>query len=122
MSFEEILRKRPDLREHIANPPPIRRVVKPQPVVAPIPVSDRLARAAKANPESVKVKVHATDADGIVVADPYQRGVVVEETPEMRAVKEGRRLREQQWKDGMAARPDGGIVQTIYDPFERDRR
>lgn len=46
---------------------------KPQVSVSGARVSEKLAEAAKANPESVRVRVSARGADGVVVVDPPRR-------------------------------------------------
>jgi hypothetical protein len=123
MSLEEILRKRPDLREHFANMPPgIRRAMKPKPFVAPVPISEKLAAAAKANPESVSVRINARGEDGVVVVDPPQRGEIVEEYVEETAERKARYAaakaeRERMNEEAKQYRPGAGVIH-VYDPIK----
>ncbi len=102
--FEEQLRRDPILREWYAKLPegPLRKP-KAQPV-AIVPVSEKLAEAAKANPEGVKVRVSASGANGVVVVDPPQRARVVE--AEIRRAKEeraaGQAVRRRQEEEALA--------------------
>lgn len=102
-SFEEKLKSDPVLREWYARMPPLRPKPKAQPV-AIVPVSEKLAEAAKANPEGVKVRVSASGANGVVVVDPPQRARVVE--AEIRRAKEeraaGQAVRRRQEEDALA--------------------
>lgn len=54
--------------------PPVRRRVPKASVAAAVPVSPRLAAAARANPESVVVRVTARADDGTTVVDRPRRG------------------------------------------------
>jgi hypothetical protein len=87
-SFQERLKRDPVLREWYAKMPsgPLRKP-KAQPV-AIVPVSERLAEAAKANPESVNVRVSARASEGVVVVDPPRRAQIVE--AEIRRAREER--------------------------------
>src|SRR5271169_2869523 len=56
---------------------PLSRVKpKPKPALMPVEVSARVAEAARANPESVRVRVSAQDAQGVVVVDPPRPATV----------------------------------------------
>jgi hypothetical protein len=73
MTREELLKQHPWAREALANRPPAR--LKPKPAVMAV-VSEKLAQAAKANPEGVRVSVRA--ADDTVVVDRPRRTEVIE--------------------------------------------
>jgi hypothetical protein len=105
---------------------------KPKPAVMPTVVSEKLAAAAKANPDSVSVRVSARDERGVVVVDPPRPGVVM---PQPKAVvhevdaagrpsvvsrfNEGTREWDcVEYVDGYAPKP--GAVSN-YDPMSRLR-
>ena len=116
LTIEDVLWDRPDLLASM--PPSIRRLCKPKPkpVVAPIPVSEKLAQAAKANPESVKVRVSA-EVEGVVVVDPPRRGVIADEVREVAERRAGARAeRERIEKEAWLYRPGAGVIH-VYNPI-----
>jgi len=114
--LEERLKIDPVLREMWPKMPPFKPKAKP--VAEPVEVSSRLARAAKANPESVSVRVSARGADDVVVLDPPQPGRIIS------AYIEGNRKRYfdegtgRTWTEDLP-RSGGGVVESIYDPIKR---
>lgn len=118
-SFEEKIRTDPWYREWYAQMPPLRPKPKAQPV-AIVPVSERVAEAAKANPEGVNVRVSARGADNSVVIDPPQRVDIVQ--AEIRRAKEeraaGQAVRRRQEEEALAEereRSAGARIEAIVE-------
>jgi hypothetical protein len=97
--------------------------LKPKPVVTAVPVSEKLAEAAKANPNSVKVRVTARSADGVVVVDPPRSARIVDEAEQQIRLaaqqrSEARVERERVDAEAWRYRPSAGVVH-MYNPLDR---
>ena len=71
MTREEILKLRPEFAELIARRPPL-PPKKPAPS-AVVPLGDKVAEVAKANPTGLEVRVTARSGDGTTYVDPPKR-------------------------------------------------
>ena len=71
MTREEILKLRPEFAELIARRPPL-PPKKPAPS-AVVPLGEKLAEVAKANPTGLEVRVTARSGDGTTYVDPPKR-------------------------------------------------
>jgi hypothetical protein len=101
-----------------APPPKVKPVVS-----AGVPVSEKLAQAAKANPESVKVRVTARGSDGVVVVDPPRSARIVDEAEQQIRLatqqrSEARVERERVNAEAWRYRPAGEVAH-IYNPLDR---
>jgi hypothetical protein len=71
MTREEILKLRPEFAELIAHRPPL-KPKKPAPS-AVVPLGEKVAEVAKANPAGLEVRVTARSGDGTTYIDPPKR-------------------------------------------------
>jgi hypothetical protein len=117
--FEEQLKRDPILRERYAKMPPglPKWKSKPKPVLEPVEeISDQLVAAAKANPESVRVRVSARASDNTVVVDPPRRGHIVTEAEQ---IQRHREILHNEMEARWASRNNPPLVQRDYDPIKR---
>jgi hypothetical protein len=123
ITIEDLCKKHPEYAHLYRNMPPITRKPKAKPVVASVPVSEKLAEAAKANPESVKVRVTAKGSDGVVVVDPPRSAAIVDEAEQRVRVaaqqrSEARVERERIDQEAKRYRPPGKVMH-VYNPLDR---
>lgn len=123
--FEQLLKEDAFFREMYAKMPPWpkeRTKAKPKPALVSV-VSEKLAAAARANPDSVRISARADD-DTIVVDRPRRSDIV--EVVEVDAQGRPKLARaydaasntygDVEFKEGYRA---GGSAQSVYDPIER---
>ena len=94
MTREEILKLRPDFAELIARRPPL-KPKKPAPSVG-VPLGEKVAEVAKANPAGLEVRVTARSGDGTTYVDPPKRPTEIIQPLE---VDEAGRVARARWID-----------------------
>jgi hypothetical protein len=119
-SFEELLKRDPVFAEHWAKLPPR----KPKPVPAVVAqVSDGFARAAQANPESVRVSVRSNDATLLERPKRVDLGLIdpskIPEKGKSGVEKDGVVEYEiQRDEPGVPSFDGGGVVIHRYNPLD----